>query len=256
MTLSRGTRILAPIVLAGLVLGIWQAAVDIAGVPRMLLPSPTDIGVAVVSHGYELRNDWLQTVWKSAIPGYLIGNAAGLFVALIIDRSRFIQRGLMPIATLFSALPIIGIAPIAVMWFGFDWQSKAFVVALMCFFPMLANAGTSLRSSDYLLRDLMQSYSASYGQTLWWLRMPKMLPHVLTALKLNAPASVIGAMIAEFFGNPTFGLGFRMSSEVGRLGFDVVWAAILVATLSGSAIYGIVALAERKFTFWHSSARQ
>lgn len=256
MTRSRANRVLAPVLLAVAILAAWQVAVDLGGVPRMLLPSPTDIGAAVVSRSYELRQDWLQTVWRSAIPGYLIGNAGGLLVALIIDRSSFMQRGLMPIATLFSALPIIGIAPIAVMWFGFDWQSKAFVVALMCFFPMLANAGSGLRSSGALLRDLMRSYNASYGQTLWRLRIPAMLPNVLTALKFNAPASVIGAMIAEFFGNPTYGLGFRMSSEVGRLGFDIVWAAILVATLSGSALYGLVALAERKFTFWHASSRQ
>ena len=248
-------RTIAPALLAILVVATWQIAVVGFNVPRIVLPAPSDIVLAALKDAFELDQDWRQTILRGALPGYLAGNLLGLLTALAVDRSAFLRRGVLPLSVLFSAMPIIGVAPIMVMWFGFDWQSKAAVVALMTFFPMLANAGVGLRAASPVELDLLRSYGASYGQTLWRLRLPAMLPHIFAALKLNAPAAVIGAMIAEFFGPPTFGLGFRISAEVGRLGFDVVWAAILVATLSASALYGLIVLLERRLTFWHPSLR-
>ncbi|MGY9057572.1 MAG: ABC transporter permease, partial [Alphaproteobacteria bacterium] len=151
------------------------------------------------------------------------------------------------------ALPIVGIAPIMVMWFGFDWHSKAAVVVVMCFFPMLVNTLEGLRASDAMQRDLMRTYAASYAQTLLKLRLPAAFPFVFNGLKLCTTLALIGAIVAEFFGTPTVGMGFRISTEIGRMSLDMVWAEIAVAALAGSAFYGAISLLERAVTFWHPS---
>jgi NitT/TauT family transport system permease protein len=175
--------------------------------------------------------------------------------AIAIDRSPFLQHGLMPVGNLVSALPIIGVAPIMVMWFGFDWPSKAAVVIIMTFFPTLVNTVQGLRAADAMQRDLMHTYAASYWQTLVKLRLPAAAPFIFNALKICSTLAMIGAIVAEFFGTPIVGMGFRISTEVGRMNVDMVWAEIAVAALAGSAFYGLVALIERWVTFWHPSVR-
>ena len=154
-----------------------------------------------------LAADFAQTI-QGVVAGYVIGCGAGLVVAILIDRSQFLQRGLLPLGNLVSALPIVGVAPIMVMWFGFDWQSKAAVVVIMTFFPMLVSAVAGLASAGAMERDLMKTYGASYGQTLSKLRLPAALPFVFNALKINTTLAMIGAIVAEFFGTPTVGMGF------------------------------------------------
>jgi NitT/TauT family transport system permease protein len=142
-----------------------------------------------------------------------------------------------------------------VMWFGFDWPSKAAVVVVMTFFPMLVNTLAGLTAAGAQEKDLMRSYGADWLTTLWRLRLPMALPFVFNALKINATLALIGAIVAEFFGTPIVGMGFRISTEVGRMGLDMVWAEIVVAALSGSLFYGTLALLERRATFWHPSLR-
>jgi NitT/TauT family transport system permease protein len=177
-------------------------------------------------------------------------------VAVLIDRSPFLQRGLLPVGNFVAALPIVGLAPILVMWFGFDWQSKAAVVVVMVFFPVLVNTVAGLRASEPMQRDLMATWGAGYWQTLWRLRLPAAMPFVFNGLKIATTLALIGANVAEFFGSPIQGMGFRISTEVGRLALDMVWAEIAVAALAGSAFYGLIALMERRVTFWHPSQRR
>ncbi|MEA2957969.1 MAG: NitT/TauT family transport system permease protein, partial [Alphaproteobacteria bacterium] len=140
-------------------------------------------------------------------------------------------------------------------WFGFDWPSKAAVVALVTFFPMLVNTLAGLSASGHTERDLMRSYGADHRQTLMKLYLPAALPFIFNALKINATLALIGAIVAEFFGTPTQGIGFRISTEAGRMAIDMVWAEIALAAIAGMACYGLVALAERATTFWHPSYR-
>jgi NitT/TauT family transport system permease protein len=142
-----------------------------------------------------------------------------------------------------------------VMWFGFDWPSKAAVVVVMTFFPMLVNAVAGLESSGKIERDLMSSYGANYLQTLLKLRLPAAMPFIFNALKINSTLALIGAIVAEFFGTPIVGMGFRISVEVARMSLDMVWAEIALAALAGTLFYGIITLAERATTFWHASYR-
>ena len=250
----RARDALAPAAFGLALLLLWEVGVRLFDVPAVILPAPSAVAARFATSLPTLGADFVQTL-RGALAGYLIGSGAGLGVAILIDRSPFLQRGLLPLGNLVSALPIIGVAPIMVMWFGFGWPSKAAVVVVMTFFPMLVNASVGLRSAGAIERDLMTTYAANYCQTLLKLRLPNALPFVFNALKINTTLAMIGAIVAEFFGTPTVGMGFRISTEVGHLATDMVWATIVVAALSGSLFYAIVAGLERRATFWHASYR-
>jgi NitT/TauT family transport system permease protein len=199
--------------------------------------------------------DFVQTFVKAVLSGFAMGCGTAFVTAILIDRSPFLQRGLLPIGNLVAALPIVGIAPIMVMWFGFDWQSKAAVVVVMVFFPVLVNTVQGLQAADRMQRDLMRTYAATYPQTLLKLRLPAAAPFIFNGLKIASTLALIGAIVAEFFGTPIVGMGFRISTEIGRMALDMVWAEIAVAALAGSGFYGIIALIERRVAFWHPSIR-
>jgi NitT/TauT family transport system permease protein len=237
------------------VLFLWEVATVGFGVPAVLMPSPSAIGARVAASTTILWADFVQTFVHAVLAGWAIGCAAGFLTALLADRVPFLRRGLLPLGNFVAALPIIGIAPIMVMWFGFDWQSKAAVVVAMTFFPMLVNTAAGLAAAGRLELDLMRSYGASWLATLAKLRLPAAMPFVFNALKINSTLALIGAIVAEFFGTPIVGMGFRISTEVGRMSLDMVWAEILVAAVAGSAFYGALALLERAVTFWHPSYR-
>lgn len=238
------------------VLALWELFVVAFDIPRAILPAPSEIWAAIERSTAILWVDWVQTVLKGALTGLSIGAVAGFATALAIDRVDFLRRGLLPVANFVAALPIVGVAPIMVMWFGFDWQSKAAVVVVMVFFPILVNTLAGLAATDRMQRDLMRTYSANHAQTLSKLRLPAAMPFIFNGLKISATLALIGAIVAEYFGSPTKGMGFRISTEVGRLGIDMVWAEIAVSALTGTVLYGCVVLIERWVTFWHPSQRR
>jgi NitT/TauT family transport system permease protein len=248
-------NILVPVVFGLWILILWEVIVRGFGVPQVLLPAPSEIWGQIVSSLPMLWADFRQTFLKAVLIGYAIGCLSGFLVAILVDRVPFLRRGLLPIGNLVSALPIIGIAPIMVMWFGFDWPSKAAVVVVMTFFPMLVNTVAGLAAAGAQERDLMRTYAAGYWTALVKLRLPAALPFIFNALKINSTLALIGAIVAEFFGTPIVGMGFRISTEVGRLAIDMVWAEIAVAALAGSVFYGLISAVERFVTFWHPSYR-
>ncbi|WP_246237338.1 ABC transporter permease [Halovulum dunhuangense] len=253
---GRRAGVLPPLVLGAAILLLWEVGTRGFGVPSVILPPVSAIAVRMVASHATLWEDFSQTFLKGALSGYIIGCGAGFLLALFSDRVPFLQRGLLQVGNFLAAMPIIGIAPILVMWFGFDWQSKAAVVAVMCFFPMLVNTVQGLAAAGAMQRDLMRTYAASYGQSMTKLRLPAAAPFIFNGLKICTTLALIGAIVAEFFGSPIRGMGFRISTEVGRLNLDMVWAEIVVAALAGSAFYGVITLLERAATFWHPSQRR
>jgi NitT/TauT family transport system permease protein len=249
-------KLVIPVIFGAGVIFLWEVFVRGFAVPFVIMPPPSAIWARLISSVPTLAADFQQTFLKAVLGGYAIGCGAGFVVAILVDRVAFLRRGLLPVGNLVSALPIIGVAPIMVMWFGFDWPSKAAVVVAMTFFPMLVNTLAGLAASDRMERDLMRTYAAGYVQSLVKLRLPAALPFIFNALKINSTLAMIGAIVAEFFGTPVVGMGFRISTEVGRMNTDMVWAEITVAAVAGSAFYGVVALIERAVTFWHPSFRQ
>ena len=253
---SRAVRFAVPVVFGVTLMLMWEALVHGFNVSPVILPAPSTVAQTLAASTDILWTDFQQTVLKGALRGFAIGAVSAFVAAILIDRSAFLTRGLLPIGNFVAALPIVGIAPIMVNWFGFDWQSKAAVVVVMVFFPILVNTVQGLRETSAMQRDLLRTYAAGYWQTLLRLRLPAAMPFIFNGLKIATTLALIGAIVAEYFGSPTRGMGFRISTGVGSLSIDLVWAEIAVAALAGTVFYGIVAWIEKRVTFWHPSQRE
>ncbi len=249
-------KFIVPSLFGVVFLFMWELIVIGLSINPVLLPAPTAIASKFSSSLDILWIDFVQTLVKGALSGYILGCGSAFLTAIAIDKFNFLKRGLLPLGNFISALPIVGMAPIFVMWFGFDWQSKCAIVIVMVYFPMLVNSVQGLELIDPSRQDLMRTYNASYTQTLFKLRLPSALPFIFNGLKICSTLALIGAIVAEFFGSPIKGMGFRISSEVGRFALDMVWAEIFVAAMAGCLFYGLIALIERRTTFWHPSQQK
>ncbi len=252
---ARYIDLAVPTIFGLTLLALWELITRGFAVPEILLPAPSIIIATAIERLPTIWLDFQQTVFKEVLSGFVIGCGSAIALALLIDRSPFLKNGLLPLGNLISALPIVGLAPIMIMWFGFEWPSKAAVIVTMVFFPQLVNTIAGLSASGHMERDLMRTYAANWWQTMLKLRLPAAWPFIFNALKINSTLAMIGAIVAEFFGSPSVGMGFRISVEMGRMNTAMVWAEILAAAIAGSLFYGIIALIERKVTFWHPSVR-
>lgn len=248
-------KVLIPAIFGITVIIIWQILVVAFKVNPVILPTPSAIGARLMVEGPKLWADFQQTIIKGAMTGYIFGGIAAFGVAILADRSDFLTRGILPVGGFMAALPIVGTAPIFVKWLGSDWESKAAVVGVMVFFPILVNTVAGLKDTSAMQRDLMRTYGAGYWPTLLRLRLPAAMPFIFNGLKIATTLALIGAIVAEFFGSPTVGMGFRISTSFGQLALDMVWAEIVIAALAGSTFYGLMTLIEKRMTFWHPSQR-
>ncbi len=247
---SRFWQLLAPLIAFVVIVALWQYTVKLAQVPP-----PSQILSALGSSHATLLDDTVATFWEEALRGYLIGCALAFVFAAICVRFPFLRRGLMPYAVISNSIPIIAFAPVVIFWFGFGWESKAIVVVMLVFFPMLVNTVVGLTSYDPLSRELMQSYAASNWTIFWKLQLPSALPYIFNGLKICTTLSMIGAVIAEYFPGPNRGLGFEIINQANQAAWDQVWAGVLLACVVGIVFYMIVLGLERALTFWHVSYR-
>ena len=197
----------------------------------------------------------MATFWEEAFRGYVIGCGLAFIFAVLCVRFPLLRRGLMPYAVVSNSIPIIAFAPIVIFWFGFGWESKAIVVVMLTFFPMLVNTVAGLTSYDPLSRELLRSYAANSWTVFWKLQFPNALPYIFNGLKICTTLSMIGAVIAEYFPGPNRGLGFEILTKANEAAWDEVWAGVVLACAIGIAFYLLVLALERTLTFWHVSYR-
>ena len=253
---ERQARLAVPIIFGLTLVLVVELLVTGLNVPFVILPKPSEMVARLFTSLPMLWEDFVQTIVKGALSGYVIGCVSALLFAFLASRSDFMRRGLLPLGNFVAALPVVGLAPIMVMWFGFGWESKAAIVVSMCFFPMLVNSVQGLAATSSIERDLFHTYAASPLQQLFMLRLPAATPFILNGLKVCTPLALIGAIVAEFFGSPFLGMGFRIKTSVGTLSLDLVWAEIIVAALAGTGFFGLLLIVERSLTFWHPSQRR
>ena len=240
------------------VLGIvlWEGAVRGFNIPLYLLPAPSGIVAAFLQQpGYLLRIG-LFTLGE-ALTGLAIGCTLGALLAAVCVRFRGLAEGLVPFSVASNAVPIVALSPLLGVWLGsISPASKVGVVVIMTFFPTLINVYRGLISPSADSLQLMRSYAAGQRDIFLKLRLPAALPYLFNALKICSTLSLIGAIVAEFFGGPQSALGVYITSQVGILRMREAWSAILVACLLGVALYLVIASVERLLMPWHVSLRR
>src|SRR2546423_5121507 len=237
------------------VLGMWELAVRALGIQQFLLPPPSSIASAFVEHFDELMTVGRNT-FVEAVGGLLIGGAAALLVAFATARWATASRALLPFAIAANSVPIIAFAPIMNNWFGIlNPLSKMMVVAVLVFFPIMINTLRGLTLVDQASLELMRSYAASELAIFAKVRVPNALPYIFTALKVSATLSLIGAIVAEYFGGSRSVLGQFIITEAAFFRFANAWAAIVVASAVSIAFFLIIVAIERVAIPWHASAR-
>lgn len=246
----------AVVVFAG-VLALWELLAG--GGAVFLLPPPSVIGRALV-------DNWDAGRWPLAaaagatllevVMGLAIGVTAGLVAAFFTARWASVRDTVLPLAVALNAVPIIALAPLLNNWFGLtNPLSKALVAALLVFFPVMINVTRGLVTVAPASVELMRSYAASEWTVLRKVRIPNALPFFFTALKVATTLSLIGAIVAEYFGGSSGVLGRVIVQSASALRFDVTWAAIVLASVSGIMLYLVVTAVERLIIPWHASQR-
>jgi NitT/TauT family transport system permease protein len=237
--------------------GLWQAGIvhALLGLRDFQLPYPLQIVAALVDRADILLWDALVYTGFEAVAGLAIGASVGFVAAGVFVRFPLLRAGALPIVGAMNAIPIVAVAPIAVLWLGFGQPSKIAVVALMTFAPMVVNAYKGLSSVDPRSLELLESVAASPWDVFVKLRLPSALPYVFSAIKVGITLALIGAVVSEFF-NAQRGLGITLSNNIQVARMPLAWAAIVVAALLGLALYGLVSLAERRAIPWHVSFRR
>jgi NitT/TauT family transport system permease protein len=241
------------------VIALWELAISSFDVRATIVPAPSAIGAAVVDNwgaGRWPLFDAARTTLFEAVGGLIIGTVIGVAVAFAVARWANARDAVLPVAIAANAIPIIAIAPIFNAWFGVtNPLSKMMIAALLVFFPIMINVTRGLTQVEPSAVELMRSYAASEWTVLRKVRIPNALPYFLTALKVASTLSLIGAIVGEYFGGASGVIGRVVVQSASALRFDVTWAAILLAAVSGIAFYLAIVLLERWLIPWHPSVR-
>jgi NitT/TauT family transport system permease protein len=256
-SVKRLRRFIPPAIVPFVLLLLWQGAVIGNKVPPGIFPSVDGVYRQLLLSFPVLLADSYTTFVKEVFFGFTMGFVSGFLVGIAIALSTFLQRGFLPFAAAFGAVPIVGLAPVLGRAFGVDWESKAAVVVITTFFPVVLNTVQGLTTVDPMKLELLKAYAAKPLEVFFKLRLPNALPYIFNAFKLSAILSVISVIVAEFLiPGPPVGLGQRISLSARKGAYDVVFAAIFVSSAFSIIIYGIFSWLERKFTGWHPSFRE
>jgi NitT/TauT family transport system permease protein len=247
----------APLLVGALLLGIWQVAVEAAQVPSYVLPSPLLIAQTLVADFGSLWPSLMFTlkITLMAFAGAAIG---GLALGLLLTSSHWLERSLLPYAVVLQVTPVVAIAPLIIIWAKNTTLALFICAWLVAFFPVVSNTVTGLNSTDTNLRDLFRLYGASNAQSMLWLRLPSALPYYLAGLRISGGLALIGAVVAEFVagtGGTESGLAYRILESSYRLRIPRVFAALVLISLTGIAIFLALSWLSRiLLRHWHESA--
>lgn len=248
-------RVVAPTAAFVAGVGLWEGIVRAFDIQAFILPAPSAIWASFIGNAGVIWTYGLRTLTE-AVGGLAAGTVSGVLVAAAVARWTTLRLGAMPFAAAVNAMPIVATAPIFNQLFGLTSPvSKMAVVAVMVFFPVMANTARGLAEIDESELELMRAMAASPYSVLKRLRIPNALPYLFTAMKVAVPLSLIGAIVAEYFGGPQNVLGQYITNRAQLFQFPDAWAAILVSAILGISMYLIVLAVERLVMPWHVSLR-
>jgi NitT/TauT family transport system permease protein len=251
-------RILLPILFGIIVLALWQWVVRAYEVPVYLLPAPSDIAKAFCADFWLLMAS-LWTTLRITLEAFVLAVVGGVALATLFNLSRTLEMTLYPYAIVLQVTPIVAIAPLIIIWVGYDNINVALLILawIVAFFPILSNMTLGLRSADHNLLDLFRLYGANRWQILTRLQLPGALPYLLAAMKISGGLALIGAVVAEFVagsGTAT-GLAWRISEAGNRLQIAKMFAALaLLSALGITIFFALSALEHLLLRRWHESA--
>jgi len=243
-------NVLPPIVPAVVVSLATEVAVRQGWVPSFLIPAPSQVVESLVRDWPDLWSATMDTA-DASLMGFVMSIVIGSLIAIGMSSAPWVQRAFYPYAVFFQTVPIIAIAPLLVIWFGWDRTvvASAFIVSI---FPIIANTLTGLLSTDAALQDLFRLYDAKRLATLFKLRLPFALPHIMTGLRIAAGLAVIGALVGEFITGAGIGGSIMVSRQQNRV--DKVFAGLLLASLLGIVLFMVINLVSRlALRHWHAS---
>lgn len=240
-----------PVLVLVLFLALWELGSRLFAIKEYVLPAPSRITSAIAATWLDLMRDASVTM-AEALLGFFVANVLSIFVAIAFSHSAWLERSFYPYVIALKSIPIVAIAPLLVIWFGYGFVGKIVMAATISFFPLVVNATIGLKNVDANALDLMRSLSASKWQILMMLRFPNALPYMFSALKISSALAVMGAIVAEMTG-ATAGLGYTIMVASYNIDTPLLFAAVVVASLCGIGFFGCVtfieSVAAKKFMF-------
>jgi NitT/TauT family transport system permease protein len=232
-------------------LAVWEAWIEIKDVKPYLVPAPHRIAERLYQDPWFFTQEGLKTL-EGALLGFALGAGIAIVLASLMSQTRFLERAIFPLAILIKVTPIVAVAPLLTIWFGFGLMPKVFIAALIVFFPIMVNALIGFRSVNPGALALMESLSASRAEVFLRLRLPSSLPYLFAAFRFSVPLSVIGAVVAEWFSGDR-GLGSVIYIANNNLDMATAFAGVFMLAILGVALFLLTAAVERRVLFWHES---
>jgi putative hydroxymethylpyrimidine transport system permease protein len=248
------TKWLAPAALLALLIAGWQALAKLGHVQNYLLPAPSEVASALWRDRDLLAPDMWVTA-REVLLGFGLALAIGVAIALVLHLSPVLRRAAYPLVVASQAIPVVVIAPILVIWFGFGMTPKLIVIALICFFPVVVNTLDGLQGVDRDQVKMMRTLGASRLALLRRLELPSALPFMFSGAKVAVAVAVIGAVFGELVGSDA-GLGHAIQVGTAELETARVFAAVLLLSLMAIALFGLLALVERRAVPWARTSRE
>ncbi|MBN1266575.1 MAG: ABC transporter permease [Anaerolineales bacterium] len=227
---------------------MWELIVTLADIPVYILPAPSRILISLITRFPAFLEAALITTGE-ALAGLVLGFLAGTAAALGLGIWPRLERSIMTIAIFIKSTPIVAVAPLLTIWFGFGTLPKIIITALMTFFPVLINVFSGLHAADPALLDVFHSWKASRREILLYVRIPAAAPYVFAALKVSGPLAFIGAVVAEWTG-ASGGLGRTMWMAYTNLNLPILFAAVSLLACSGMLLFSGLTLLEKRLVFW------
>lgn len=256
--MKRILDIFLPLMVAFLVLGLWEWAVNHWQVPPYVLPAPLGIAKAFAANFFSLMASWIATLTVTVI-AFSFATLAAVGLAILFSESRMVERTLYPYAVTIQVTPVVAVAPLILIWVGYDrvMVAEALIAGIVAFFPILSGTTLGLKSASFDLIDLARLYGASRGQILLRIRLPTAMPNLLSGMKTAGGLALIGTVVAEFVagsGTAT-GLAWRIIEAGNRLEIATLFAALALLAITGIAIFAALSLLEWwLLRRWHESA--
>jgi NitT/TauT family transport system permease protein len=251
--LSRLVDLLLPLTTVAAILILWKLSITWFAVPAYLVPTPGDVLVAL-NNGLIKGVLWphIWATFQAIALGYVIGCAAAFLAAAIMSEFSIMERAFYPVVIGFQSIPKVALAPLLIVWFGFDLESKVVMVALMCFFPCFVNTVTGLKSYDRNLAELYRVFGSKKIDIFFSVKLPSALGHIFSGLQISVILAILGTVVVEIVSSRR-GLGNVITASA--LNFDVatMFACVIILSSMGIIATQIIRFAHRKLVFWEKT---